>query len=145
MTQAVVIIAPRDLSVQSLRSLFEGRGCRVFSGSKVTDIQVQDQAGTSFVDVSSMDRPEELRADYLENDLLDWEFRSSLDDEKIYLHVTFNEFEAARSVIEALLRTLGDDIKDCWVDTDYGWVIRGDHLLDNLRRSPDWDWRRRPS
>jgi hypothetical protein len=35
-----------------------------------------------------------------------------------------------------------EHVKEIWIDTDYGWVMRGDDFLHHLTTNEQWDWRR---
>ena len=52
----------------------------------------------------------------------------------------FNHYPAAREFVVALLSSL--DAAGVWLDTDFGTVIRGDRLIAEVARDPEFDWRR---
>ncbi len=54
--------------------------------------------------------------------------------------VTFSSFGAMRVALYELLVGLGADAARLWIDSDYGWLMRGDEFCV-LLEDPSWDWR----
>jgi hypothetical protein len=80
----------------------------------------------------------EITDEYRANEDLDAEFRSDLEKWKEYYAVTFRGIDLAREAIRLLTEL---EPKEVWIDTEYGWVLRGDQFLQALQQEPSWDWR----
>lgn len=97
-----------------------------------------------FIHIHEMSRPEEVEADYGTNDLLDLEFRESLGG-RSFFSITFSNgaegYTTLRALLPSLLRVFAKSLERCWIDNDYGVVIRGDRFLGKLEGDPSWDWR----
>ena len=111
--------------------------------SGTRSLQIVGDGASWYLTVSLADDAAGFIADYRENDDLDTEFRESVEQLRPIV-IDFNVYEPTRDAIAKCLAALGAFAKSLWLDTDYGWVIRGDKLLAEMRKNPNWDWRYDP-
>lgn len=140
MPQGLVLIVPRTWTAESMSSLFEGGAYRLFPGDGAHGFQIQDLAGESYFDIGAFTTSthEEITEEYAANEDLDPGFRDELGANKEYYAVMFRGIDFAREILQILAERGPTEI---WIDTEYGWVIRGDQFLSRVRREPNWDWR----
>jgi hypothetical protein len=138
-SQSVILVAPRGWTIDSIADLFDAKVLRTSRSEDSNEFQIQDPAAGSYVNFSKFVEPtdEDIADDYYTNDDLEEEFRSSLAN-KTYFSVAFKGLDFAREAIRAVVMMAP---VETWIDTDYGWVIRGDRVLDELQKNPAWDWR----
>jgi hypothetical protein len=79
--------------------------------------------------------------DYTTNEDLDVEFRKAASALHL-LVLDFDLFEPARDAIVSFLSGRVERSSQYWIDTDYGWVIRGDKLLSAISEDKEWTWMR---
>jgi hypothetical protein len=122
-----------------MASFFDAKGLLVSRSEDSNEFKIHDPVAESYVSCSKFieSTDEDVTVDYRTNDDLEEEFRGSLRN-KTYFNVTFRGLDLAREAIRTLAMMAPEDT---WIDTDYGWVIRGDRVLEELRKNPAWDWR----
>jgi hypothetical protein len=145
MSQSVTLLCPTNVTLRDISVLCTKRfPGQVREATLITGEIVQiTPADHHYVSVSQSHREEEAAAEYDDNEDLDPEFRSIVWDRN-YFRIHFNDFELVRAVLLTLVGAQYDP-SACWLDTDYGWVIRGDRFLQLAQADSDWDWRHAPS
>ncbi|KYF79685.1 hypothetical protein BE20_29205 [Sorangium cellulosum] len=137
MSQALVVACSRHVQLDELHEMTKSHfGAQVHA----YEDELQVRGGDGYVRISLLGDDAEVAEDYVANEDLDAAFRAEARD-KTYVYVVFNDFELVKSVMAVLLRGLGDELPSCWIDTDYGWVMRGAAFLQHLEQDIEWDWR----
>ena len=142
MPQSLTLLCPTSTTLRDLaavcRQRFPGAVKEFEDQNRATVVQisVRDQLSVS---ISRSTMEEFGAAEYEENDDLVADFRRIVW-ERTHFWICFSDFDLVRSILAAILETQADPAT-CWMDTDYGWVIRGDQILEAIRVDPDWDWR----
>jgi hypothetical protein len=94
-----------------------------------------------YVALSEFSDPDAAALDYESNEDLDDTFRRDVLGLRFY-SLRFNNLCAVKRVVFDLVTRLNVLGMDSWIDTDYGWVIRGAEAVARMNRDPSWDWRK---
>lgn len=152
MSQSVCLLARPEIGVQRLLATFSERRAEDLTcvgksfdfrlgRSEENEFQIWS-ACESFYFLVKLDQ--EFRdigiEEILENELAPKELKLDVS-QRNFLSCRFNDFPFARACLFLALRDLEAEASKVWMDTDYGWFIRGDELLASLQREPDLDWR----
>jgi hypothetical protein len=144
MPQSIVFAAPKAIGYARLNAI-----ARAALGDIVQDhgtykdsfwVRGNDSEYVLFSSPIDESDNDEYVYEYMSNDDLDAAFRQEAH-EKTFYSVMFRGLDLVKRVMMSLLRGVGGDAASCWIDTDYGWVIRGDDFLQHLEHDADWDWR----
>ena len=136
MSQSITLATPASISLSTLTSGIPEN----LAIKKVFDGEVLLGDVASYVRVYAAPNVKATADEYRENDDLDVAFRQSLSD-KIFYRVSFNDVALLRASLAKMFQGIGPLIADCWIDTDYGWVMSGTAFAARLK-DPSWDWRR---
>lgn len=139
MSQSVVVLGPSRTAPSAF-------GVRNATARQVPGdgqaIQLTGELGGArwYITVREPPNPKLFIDEYAENEDLDGEFRGAAATLSLVVF-DFNRLEPIRELLVEFLRGVGERAKAYWLDTDYGWVIRGDRLLEHVSDDPSWDWR----
>jgi hypothetical protein len=105
------------------------------------ELQIIGAEHSFYLMLTEMNDQDGIALDYESNEDLDEQFRREVLDLRFY-SLRFNDFDLTRAVLLELVTKLGALGMDPWMDTDYGWVIRGAEMVATMNRDPLWDWRK---
>lgn len=143
MSQSIILACPSSCRMSVFAEILE-RTADDISASLVHgtgELQLVGPNHRFYLTLSEMREQDAVALDYDSNEDLDAQFRSEVLDLRFYL-LCFNDFGVAKRVLHGLLAELGARGMDPWLDTDFGWVIRGADAVAKMRNDPAWDWRR---
>lgn len=143
MSQAIVIAAPRH---QDPRKVFDVASLPPWNLAKThmethpVRISLQAQDLSWYITISEMQDPDDIALDYMTNEGIDEAFRAEVATKK-FLLLSYNDYQVMRSFLLAALSNVEAEIREYWLDNDYGVIFNCEDFLDKLRLEPMWDWR----
>ncbi len=142
MSQTVVLACPSGCNLDILAPSVERTGTSLDATFWRDDREAQFVGPNHryYVTVTESSDQDGPALEYEENEDLDAQFRKDAL-ELHYYYVRFNDFFVARRALRALLADVSLHGFDIWVDTNYGWVIRGSEAVRLMDQDPEWDWR----
>lgn len=137
MPQSAVLLCPSTTTLEDFARASEAAhlGPVVVEG----DVVQVGAPNEGTVRISKLDDEEERANEYEQNEDLPTDFRAVVWDRR-YFWFQFNDFSLARAIIRSFLESV-TDASTYWLDTDFGWTIRGDAVLRELEQDSQWDWR----
>jgi hypothetical protein len=144
MPKSIVVILPDEINLSAISSCLSKKWeiSNILRVNGQTDIQISEPNpyyGISSVTIGDFLPTTEIMEEYKKCDFLDIEFRMALNKHSFY-SVDFNDLSLCNKAIKEVLSDLPMNIKKCWIDNDYGRVIRGDKVLANLNADLNFAW-----
>jgi len=142
MSQDVVLVCPMELSLNEFRSILIPQWSKCFVGSTSDkEFQLAGGDGSWYITFTQSDDRNEVAEDYASNALLSGAFRSVAADSEYYF-VEYNDFNVTKTVIGDLYEGAGGWVSRIWMDNGYAVMVPAVDFLENIRRDPEWDWRK---
>lgn len=142
MSQSVILACPSACDLATLATALErtARNIRATFQRGEGEIQLVGPHRRFYIAVSEMHDQDAVALEYEANEDLDVQFRAEVLGLRFFL-LRFNDWNVAKRTLLDVLEELASRGMNPWMDTDYGWVIRGADAAIRLRKDPEWDWR----
>lgn len=139
MSKSITLICPQSIDVDSIKSVLEVKfsDLRIINRSNEcyidTNFQGENENQSKYVSIS-IDKALDYIAidDYLDFDNVSEEFKEELIESN-FIHISYNCIAFCQDILKEILSSFEDLIKKIWVDNDYGKIIPGNIILDELK------------
>jgi len=140
MPQSIILFVPDQ---SNLLKLFENLAPELDAVPHTSEGSIQLQGSTAdsrwYIDLKPMNL-EKIHKEYSDHEFIEEQFIAEMHSFSAFL-VSFNDYESVMSSIHILLEHGSMKPETIWIDTDYGWLLRGDVFLSEVAVNSDYDWR----
>jgi hypothetical protein len=142
--QALALVVPRYYSIRDFEKfLSECYGVQLLSERNSSEeLYISGARPECWVSINPTGNPDDAIDWYRGSEELDPDFQEALINSTFFT-ISFTDFSLVKSVVTEILGKLSGCLNQCWVDDDYGHILKGNIFLTNALNIANWDWRKK--